>query len=625
MIAHAGQSLKGGRYLLVAPLGRGGSGIVWRARDHRARGMNADVAIKLLVLADGGADAAAREAEVHVRVKHPNLVRILDSFVDGDWACIVMELAVCSLADLVADEGSMSAADAIDAVREACVGLGAAHAVGVVHRDVKPHNLLLFPDGTIQVSDFGAARVDGHSRSARVLGSIPFMAPEQRRDPRAVRPATDVYGLAMTLLWLTRGEVRLDLFAPGAMTELLDIGIGVELAQALVKAGAYEFGDRYADAGELGRVLERSGVREAPTSWRERARRFQRFPLETPPATDAASRTLPAPRTSRWIWTGGVALLIGGAALGAAIEGQVRHSPTEFGTCAGASTLLARHTPAMAQDSPGLVEATASTVGDFDGDGRLDAAWVHNGNGGIRVFWSVADGFGEQTDIPSERLLSVAAGDADGRAGDELIATSFERSTMFLVAPRRDGHSTSEAIEQGEAPNGADLADVDGDGRTDILLLAESNHTLRWRARKGEGTFGPDVVVLNGVDRFSSTASPSGPVVATLSKPATVKISSLAASGVATTSETLSFVEALGRLDGLRVTPEYLYVWRNDANSGEARVLRRALATGETCLLPAAPPSFQTLSDLNGDGTPDYLFHASCPYCTSSYWSYLAQ
>ncbi len=62
-----------------------------------------------------------------MRVRHPNLVRVLDSFVDGHWACIVMEMAVCSLADLVADEGEMRAADAIDAIRQACAGLGAAH------------------------------------------------------------------------------------------------------------------------------------------------------------------------------------------------------------------------------------------------------------------------------------------------------------------------------------------------------------------------------------------------------------------------------------------------------------------------------------------------------------------
>ncbi len=97
MSLHAGASLRNGRYLLVAPLGRGGFATVWRARDTRARGGDVDVAIKLLATDDGGAEAAAREAEVTARVRHPNVVTVRDTFSEGEVHAIVMELALGTL------------------------------------------------------------------------------------------------------------------------------------------------------------------------------------------------------------------------------------------------------------------------------------------------------------------------------------------------------------------------------------------------------------------------------------------------------------------------------------------------------------------------------------------------
>ena len=164
----AQQWVGNGRYQLVRFLRAGGAGVVWEARDRRPRpGESAAVAIKVL-------DAAA-----------------------GDGlAFMVMELAVGSLADLVAREGPLPPPIALGCALQACEALAAAHRAGVVHRDVKPHNLLVFADGSVRLADFGAARalMDGHTRTrtGALLGSIPFMAPEQRRDARAVQPATQL-------------------------------------------------------------------------------------------------------------------------------------------------------------------------------------------------------------------------------------------------------------------------------------------------------------------------------------------------------------------------------------------------------------------------------------------------
>jgi serine/threonine protein kinase len=101
----AGVSLRSGRYLLVAPLGRGGFASVWRARDARDK---REVAIKLLPAGDGGREAAEREAEVTARVKHPNVVCVLDTFCEEGWAGIVMELALGSLATFRMPRGPTS-------------------------------------------------------------------------------------------------------------------------------------------------------------------------------------------------------------------------------------------------------------------------------------------------------------------------------------------------------------------------------------------------------------------------------------------------------------------------------------------------------------------------------------
>ncbi len=166
---------------------------------------------------------------------HPHVVVVRDSFTEGPWAVIVMELARCSMAELVEERGPLPVEALLDLATQVCAGLAAAHAAGVVHRDVKPHNLLLFSGGVVKLCDFGVAHAAGHARTrtGNVIGSMPFMAPEQRRYPRAVRPATDVYGLAHTLVWLHLGRPSGDLYAPGSMGELVEAGMPVALAEVL--------------------------------------------------------------------------------------------------------------------------------------------------------------------------------------------------------------------------------------------------------------------------------------------------------------------------------------------------------------------------------------------------------
>jgi serine/threonine-protein kinase len=297
-VLEAQQWVGNGRYQLVRFLRAGGAGVVWEARDRRPRpGESAAVAIKVLDAAAGGAAAAEREAEGAARVQHPNVVRVRDTFTEDGLAFMVMELAVGSLADLVAREGPLPPPIALGCALQACEALAAAHRAGVVHRDVKPHNLLVFADGSVRLADFGAARalMDGHTRTrtGALLGSIPFMAPEQRRDARAVQPATDVYALSVTLGWLLLGEAPEEPWTEEAAAQLRSVRAPEGLVHAFAAAGARRPEDRPADGAALLEVLRGCGVVPAPVPMPEG---WEGVREEAPIATVRAA----AGRGSRW-------------------------------------------------------------------------------------------------------------------------------------------------------------------------------------------------------------------------------------------------------------------------------------------------------------------------------------
>lgn len=203
-------SLADGRYVLGAILGSGGMGLVYRATDEV---LGREVAVKLL--ADNLAlDAEARErfsreAQAAARVTHPNVVQVFDVGEEEGRPYFVMELvAGPSLADVLRSGGPLSAREVGDVAVHALRGLARAHAAGLLHRDMKPGNLLRNEAGIVKVTDFGvaqAAELPGMTRTGLVLGTLAYLAPERL----AGAPATvqsDLYGLGATLLELLTGH-----------------------------------------------------------------------------------------------------------------------------------------------------------------------------------------------------------------------------------------------------------------------------------------------------------------------------------------------------------------------------------------------------------------------------------
>ncbi|MDG4760087.1 serine/threonine protein kinase [Micromonospora sp. WMMD710] len=202
------------RYRLLSPLGQGGMGRVWKARDEV---LHRDVAIKELVPPPGLTDEerremrerSLREARAIARLNHANVVRIFDVLrTDGDpW--IVMEyVASKSLQDTLAEDGPVPVARAVEIGLGVLGALNAAHKAGVMHRDVKPGNVLLGDDGRVVLTDFGLATIPGDpnvTRTGMVLGSPAYISPERARDGTA-GPEADLWSLGATLYAAVEGK-----------------------------------------------------------------------------------------------------------------------------------------------------------------------------------------------------------------------------------------------------------------------------------------------------------------------------------------------------------------------------------------------------------------------------------
>jgi eukaryotic-like serine/threonine-protein kinase len=268
------------RYRLESRLGSGGMSTVHLAFDER---LERYVAVKLLAehLADDPAFVSRfqREALAAARLLHPNIVQVFDSGLDEnrDQHYIVMEyIEGQSCAEILRDRGWLEVGDVLPIVLGACAGLDYAHRKGVVHRDVKPGNLLRGVDRVVKLADFGIAKATEQSSITQVgsvLGTAAYLAPEQGRGEEAGPPA-DIYALGVVTYQLLSGRLP---YEGASLTELaikqqreppprLDALVGAvtpELASAVEVAMRINPRERYPTAAEMGRAIE-EGARGIP-------------------------------------------------------------------------------------------------------------------------------------------------------------------------------------------------------------------------------------------------------------------------------------------------------------------------------------------------------------------------
>jgi serine/threonine protein kinase len=320
--------LLGGKYRILELLGSGGMGNVFLCEHLRLR---TPVAVKILP-AEKTADSSAldrfqREARAAASLSHPNLVRAFDIDEDGGFHFIVMEyVRGHSLQRLVQERGPFGVARAVECVRQAALGLQHAHGQGLVHRDVKPGNLLLDHQGVIKILDMGLVRFfhDAHDKlteeynGGSILGTADYLAPEQALDSHRATIQADIYSLGATFYFLLAGRAP---FEDGSIPQKMiwhqvrqppplrdrRADVPPELEAVLLRMMAKDPADRYALPVDVARAVEPwaqplppPGEDELPPLCPLVQRlltqtSFPVAPLPRPPSDSGSNTPLPAP------------------------------------------------------------------------------------------------------------------------------------------------------------------------------------------------------------------------------------------------------------------------------------------------------------------------------------------
>jgi serine/threonine protein kinase len=269
-----------GGYRLTAVIGRGGMGVVYEGEGEQAQPKRA--AIKVLAAelsaSEDFVSRFRREAEALTRLRHPNLIEVFGHGVhptpSGPRYYFAMERFEGQDLRALLSQGAVSPAAAVAIIGGAAAGLEHAHAHGIVHRDVKPANILVAGDpaagGAVKLVDFGVAHIAAGeytltslTHSALILGTVNYMAPEQRVDAAAIDRRADVYALGVVAYELLTGRLPLGAFA--LPSRLARVSRGAD--RAILAALQQEPNARLSSAIELAQRLERALLGRRPPRW----------------------------------------------------------------------------------------------------------------------------------------------------------------------------------------------------------------------------------------------------------------------------------------------------------------------------------------------------------------------
>jgi serine/threonine protein kinase len=240
-----------GPYKVSGVLGKGGMGVVYKGFGRR----DGDVAIKVMSEKHAAKPALAarflREFKICEMLDHPNIARAISCGNEDGQIYFVMEFVPgTSLDDMLERDKHVALGDALDIIRQCCLGLAHAHERGVVHRDIKPANFIVRDDGTVSIIDFGIAGMDDEDENRKsvtmdgcVMGTPYYMSPEQNKGLSETDHRTDIYAIGICLYEMISGRTPSGLLSPDAVPE----GLG----QIIGKATAYRRDKRYADMNAL--------------------------------------------------------------------------------------------------------------------------------------------------------------------------------------------------------------------------------------------------------------------------------------------------------------------------------------------------------------------------------------
>ena len=260
----AGDVLEG-RYIIDRPIARGGMSTVYRCLDDRlGREVAAKVMDERYLDDEVFLDRFAREARAMAQLSHPNLVNVYDFGADGEDVFLIMELITGgTLRELLAERGPMPPHAAAAVMRAMLTGLSVAHRRGLVHRDIKPDNILINGDSAVKLADFGLVRAasDAQHSTDQIVGTVAYLSPEQV-DGTEITQASDVYSAGIVLFELLTGTVpfdgdtslghamarlRLDVPAPSSRMQ----GVPMLFDELVATATARDPRERFANAQEF--------------------------------------------------------------------------------------------------------------------------------------------------------------------------------------------------------------------------------------------------------------------------------------------------------------------------------------------------------------------------------------
>lgn len=264
------QRILNNRYELLAKVGDGGMAVVYKARDIM---LNRTVAVKILRESYASDPAFLqrfnREAQAAANLNHPNIVNVFDVGHEGDIHYIVMEFIEGSnLKDLIIKQAPFPAGQAIETAAEICDAIGYAHSKGLIHRDIKPQNILLTNDGKVKVTDFGIAKGYGDqnlTQTGITLGTVHYFSPEQAKG-LPVQPQSDIYSIGVVLYEMVTGRIPFESDNPVAlavkhieelppMPRLYNPSIPPALESIILKALSKDPAQRYPSAAAMAKAL----------------------------------------------------------------------------------------------------------------------------------------------------------------------------------------------------------------------------------------------------------------------------------------------------------------------------------------------------------------------------------
>lgn len=533
-----------GRYTVTSQLGAGGVATVWGIFDNK---LETEKAMKVLELQVGsspmttlqsaeriGSERFEKEAKLMSRLNHPNIVTVHDYFSDDQNLFIIMEKCRGSLDAWVHTNGPMPFELAVQVTISILNGLEYAHEKEIVHRDIKPHNVLISEAGTIKIGDFGLAHdsyaSNVYTKTNALMGSIQFMSPEQRVDVKRIDHRSDIYSVAMTLVWLLEGQTCGDIYVQEVLDDL-KTRYSAELISIIAKAGRRSAINRYATAKDMAIALEELSLpstsntpllfgldlKEIPltelvsnqsmTSIREKTAR------NISQTSQFSSVGLPQ-SSKNTLWFIGLSigtmllLLLGIAGIllfdrESQSNNSLENNPIESGSTVEVPKTIFEQCDTFIQQTQssfqmGPRETHNMVITDANKDGYQDAAFTNLMDKSISLY--LGDGKSMIVDLPSIEIPTLRSfapplfGDIDNDGINDMVGL-HQDSSRISINKGLEGNAfrTLEVYGRDEMlqeppPKRGTLADYDQDGWVDLLFISPSqNGVYRLLSRRNAG------------------------------------------------------------------------------------------------------------------------------------------